>query len=72
MTPNAAIDRAGSIYELIQVDDEIQPISAPVESLVRFRPTWPLLVSSSFKLDSTFQCKERRMAIQLIEESTFN
>ncbi len=40
---NAAIDRAGDICETSQVLDEKNAHSAPVESLVRFRPSQPLL-----------------------------
>jgi len=66
-TPNAAIDRAGRIERGIQVLDDIQAHSAPVESLVRLRPPEPFRVSSPFEMHSIIQLNQRRMAIQFTQ-----
>jgi hypothetical protein len=49
---------------LIQVLNEKQAHSAPVESLVRFRTPEQFRLSLPFKIDSIIQPTQRRMAIQ--------
>jgi hypothetical protein len=67
---NAAIDRGAEVlYQAFKLSDEIQPIRAPVESLVRFRSSVGQ-VSLAFNLNSIIRCRKRRMAIQLTLAAT--